>query len=87
MTLTQEQLEWIVSEVVRRLRAAGYGDNASPAAASATTTLAITDRLVTLATLEGKLQGVAAVQVGYKAIVTPAVVDHLKEKQITLVRQ
>ena len=84
MTLTQEQLEWIVSEVVRRLRSAGYGESTAKAAPQAT--LELTDRLVTLDTLNGKLQGVAQVRVGSRAIVTPAVVDHLKERKIEFIR-
>lgn len=83
--LTQEQLEWIVSEVVRRLKAAG----ATPAAGQAEGTprsLTLTCRLVTLETLRGKLGSVSAVQVPGKAVVTPAVVDELKERKIRLIR-
>ncbi|MCA9238929.1 MAG: hypothetical protein KDA37_01965 [Planctomycetales bacterium] len=83
MTLTEEQLEWIVSEVVRRLRSSG---SAPAATQSAPTTLALADRLVTLETLHGKLGGVTQLQVLSKAIVTPAVVDLLKERHIKLVR-
>ncbi|MCO6044404.1 hypothetical protein NG895_10850 [Aeoliella sp. ICT_H6.2] len=83
VTLTDEQLEWIVSEVVRRLRASG----AVPAPTASTAgTLTLPERLVTLETLKGKLGGVGRVEVGCRAIVTPAVVDELKEKKIELVR-
>lgn len=82
MTLTQEQLEWIVSEVVRRLR----GGAAVAPAQTAASLLSISDRLVTLETLHGKLNGVAQVKVPSKAVVTPAVVDLLKERKIELVR-
>ncbi|WP_425400058.1 hypothetical protein [Aeoliella sp.] len=84
MTLTEEQLEWIVSEVVRRLRASGAA-TASPAQPAAGT-LTLSERLVTLETLGNKLGGIGRVEVGCRAIVTPAVVDHLKEKKIELVR-
>lgn len=84
MTLTNQQLEWIVAEVVRRLQTDATPLAASPA--TSTSTLKIPERLVTLETLRGKLNGVASVQVSDKAVVTPAVVDLLKEKQIKLQR-
>lgn len=82
MKLTQEQLEWIVSEVVRRLQAGGP----QPARVATVDTLALAERLITLETLRDRLDGVSRVQVGCRAIVTPAVVDHLKERQVQLVR-
>lgn len=82
--LSQEQLEWIVSEVVRRLRALAVEETANAPAAAGT--LALEDRLVTLATLEGKLDRVSRLEVRPKTIVTPAVVDLLKERRVQLVR-
>ena len=83
MTLSQEQLEWIVSEVVRRLRA--EVDN-SAVSLDTTRALRITERLVTLETMRGRLRGVDRVQIGPRAIMTPAVIDLLKENQVQLVR-
>lgn len=86
--LSQEQLEWIVAEVVRRLQA-GSAATQAPASASsqpAASELTLSERLVTLETLRGRLGGVSLLRVGAKAIVTPAVVDHLKDKQVQLVR-
>ncbi len=82
MTLSQEQLEWIVSEVVRRLRASGH----QPTATSGTRTIVLGERLVTLETVRERLDGVSQVQVSARAIVTPAVVDLLKERQVQLTR-
>ena len=81
MKLNPEQLEWIVREVIRRLQAAD-----GQAATAATPRLSLSERLVTTETLRGKLEGVSQVNTIAGAIVTPAVVDLLKEKQITLVR-
>ena len=80
MTLTQEQLEWIVAEVVRRLRAEPIATSVS------NTTLTIEERLVTLATLRGRIDGIGSVRIAKSSIVTPAVVDELKARGIELVR-
>jgi len=79
MTVTPEQLEWIVQEVIRRLRAA---DSNPPAAGE----LRLTDRVVTLAALKDRLASVRRVVVPAKTVVTPAVRDELKARQIELVR-
>jgi len=80
MTVTPEQLEWVVQEVIRRLRAADGGD---PAAANE---LRLSDRVVTLAAIKDQLANVQRVVVPAKAIVTPAAKDELKARQIKLVR-
>lgn len=80
MTLTQEQLEWIVSEVVRRLR----GELA--AAPSQDASLTVSERLVTLATLRGRIDGIRSVRVTKSAVVTPAVHDELRKHGIDLLR-
>lgn len=85
MNLSPEQLEWIVSEVVRRLTAALQSSGQSPAS-PATAELVLTDKLVTLRTLEGRLAGVKQIVVPPRAIVTPAVRDELKQRGIKLVR-
>ncbi|TWT85930.1 hypothetical protein Pla123a_07370 [Posidoniimonas polymericola] len=83
MTLSQEQLEWIVAEVVRRLQAGGV---TLQAAAAPKQELALSERLVTLETLRGRLAGVSRLRVEAGAIVTPAVVDLLKDNQVQLVK-
>ena len=87
MNLSPEQLEWIVSEVVRRLLAAQSAAGQSlVVATSATTELVLTDKLVTLRTLDGRLTGVKKVVVPQRAIVTHAVRDELNQRGITLQR-
>lgn len=96
-------IDGIVREVVRRLRALSTSAEASPApaashpkpaspstpaaTASEPSTLHFAERLVTLAALNGKLNGHKQLAVGRKAIVTPAVVDELKRRGVTIVRQ
>ena len=80
MTATPEQLEWIVQEVIRRLRP---GDSAPTPAANE---LRLSERVVTLALLKDRLVNVRRVVVPARAVVTPAVVDELKHRQIELVR-
>ncbi|MDR1957892.1 MAG: hypothetical protein LBQ54_02415 [Planctomycetaceae bacterium] len=48
--------------------------------------LNLTGRLITLATLENQLNGIRKVQVSPVAVVTPAVKDFLRKKNITLER-
>jgi hypothetical protein len=83
MTVTPEQLEWIVQEVIRRLRAAD-DEQPPPAAASE---LRLSDRVVTLAALKDRLNNVSRVSVPSKAVVTPAVRDELRQRGVELVRQ
>lgn len=63
---------------------------AAPKPAAAATpepsTLHFTERLVTLAALNGKLNGHKQLAISRKAIVTPAVVDELKRRGIAIVR-
>lgn len=80
MQLSNEQLEWIVREVVRRLTAGAAAPDAGDA-------LRVQDRVVTTATVKGRLNGVRRLVVSKGAIVTPSVRDDLRERQITLVRE
>ena len=80
MSITPEQLEWIVQEVVRRLRQ--EGSSAPPAAGE----LRLSERIVTLASLKDRIGNVRRVVVSAKAVVTPAVRDELNQRQIELVR-
>jgi len=95
MTLTPEQIEWIVSEVVRRLREAGAfsgphdsaSDPVRPGATSPQQTLVLEDRLITLETLRDQTHNVRRLEVRTRAIVTPAVVDWLNDQNIELIRK
>ena len=92
MRLDADQLEWIVREVVRRLRldpplppGEGRGEGAldsSPQPPAAHITF--TQTLITTATLERQLAGIARVSVPPGAVVTPAARDLLKERGIEL---
>ena len=81
-------LEFVVREVLKRLQAAGgaapiVSTNRQPVAPDCGV---ITQRLVTLASLEGRLNGVSRLRVPSQAIVTPAVKDELKKRGIRLER-
>jgi hypothetical protein len=91
MNLTPEQVERVIAEVVRRLTA-GVGvapsESASPSLAVSPTsaTLQVRERLVTMATLDGRLASAKRLIVPQRAIVTPQVRDELKKRKIELVR-
>ena len=82
-----EFVEFIVREVIRRLTAMGQVQASQPVESKSHRDLDVSDRLVTLATVQGKLDGVRRVSVRRKAIVTPAVRDELKQRQIELKRE
>ena len=83
MTFNQEQVEWIVAEVMRRLGAIQVaGDDRSSSPASE---LRITDRVVTMRSIEGRLNGITSLVVNRRAVITPAVRDELKHRKIELV--
>ena len=83
MTYTEEQVEWIVVEVLRRLGVAGADRTSSPVNTSDELTIA--ERVVTLRSIEGRLTGVKRLVVPQRAVVTPTVKDELKQRQIELV--
>ncbi|MAT71378.1 MAG: hypothetical protein CMJ58_17865 [Planctomycetaceae bacterium] len=85
MTLPPEQIDWIVREVIRRLQQQGVSLGEQPTAAG--NELALSERVVTTATLERSLGGVALVRVAKGAVVTPAARDLLRENNIDLVRE
>jgi hypothetical protein len=87
MTYSEEQVEWIVAEVLRRLGLLSSNPGATAAPGPATTALAIADKVVTLRSIEGRLSGVQRLVVSRKAVVTPAVRDELKQRHIELVRE
>lgn len=78
--LDTELFERIVQEVIRRLVARGV-DVGTPGNKQ----LAVSERVITLATLDGKLDGVETVSVQKRAVVTPAVKDELNRRKIRLV--
>jgi hypothetical protein len=90
------EIERIVQNVLAELRAAGVaaatGENgqrqnaASPkqAEASPTKSCVIAERVVTLAALEGRLNGASVLTVPRGAVITPAVRDELKTRGIRL---
>jgi hypothetical protein len=79
MTFSQEQIEWIVAEVLRRLGAArGESDSVSQSE------LRIAERVVTMRSIENRLAGVTRVVVEPRAVVTPAVKDELKARKVEL---
>ena len=80
-----ELFERIVQEVIRRLVERGV--DIHPAATKREKDLAVSDKVVTLATLNGRLAGVKRVVVGGRSIVTPAVKDELNDRSIELVRR
>lgn len=84
MTFNEEQVEWIVREVIRRLGLVGASAEESGTPRS-NVELCISERVVTLRTIEGRLAGARRLVVVPRAIVTPAVKDELKARKIELV--
>ena len=80
-------IEQIVQEVIRRLLDRGVGVVDAVGSDEATTKLQLADRLVTLATLRDRLDGVGEVLVARRAVVTPAVIDELNDRGIRLMRR
>ena len=87
MTFTQEQVERIVVEVIRRLGLLDASARVAVGERSSTTAeLRLSDKLITTRTIENRLTGVSRLLVPSKAIVTPAVKDELKTRNIELIR-
>jgi hypothetical protein len=94
MTVAEIDIETIVREVIRRLRdvtseAASGNDVTQPTIAGTqrvAPSLELNDRVVTLATLDGKLIGIQTIVIGPRAIITPAVRDELQQRKITIQR-
>jgi hypothetical protein len=85
MTFTEQQVEWIVVEVLRRLGVADAEHRSTSAAPAGE--LRLTERVVTLRSIEGKLAGVRRIVVEQRAVITPAVKDELKQRTIELIRE
>jgi hypothetical protein len=89
--VTQTELDQIIAEVVRRLTAAAAGDGLareqpSRRASEQAGVLAIDDRVVTLNSVDGRLDGLRRLIVRRKAIITPALRDELSKRGIELDR-
>jgi len=85
MMFNEQQVEWIVIEVLRRLGVAGNEHKSVPVARDSD--LRLTDRVITLRSSEGRLSGFTRVVVPPRAVVTPAARDELKQRKIELVRE
>jgi hypothetical protein len=90
MTFTPEQVERIVLEVIRRLDLLNLSPQREQAVVERSITtleLKLTDKVVTLRSVEGRLAGIERLVVAAKAVVTPAVKDELNKHKVQLVRQ
>jgi hypothetical protein len=83
MTYSEQDVERIVLEVIRRLGLLGASAACEREVAAAD--LALTEKLITIRTIEGRLTGVKRLIVKPRAIVTPAVRDELKQRNIQLI--
>ncbi len=81
-----ELIERVVREVIRRLLERGVSVGES-VPANGTAEVVVQERVVALATIEGRLKDVRRVVVGRRAVVTPAVRDELKDRGIELERR
>ena len=84
MNLTAAEIDRIVAEVVRRVRALA-AKSSTPATSQkpeTTGSLNLNDKVITLGTIKGRLEGVSTVIVSDRAIVTPAVKDELRDRKI-----
>jgi ATP-dependent Clp protease ATP-binding subunit ClpA len=89
VTQANEQIDRIVREVVRRLNgapppSATNGGLVPPAPAEQ---LDLSERVVTLAVIDGRLAGLRRVRVRPEAVITPAVHEALRDAKIELERQ
>ena len=72
-------VEYIIREVIRRLMAMANETSRDEGG-----TVKLTERLVTMATLDGRLANIKRLIVAKRAVVTPLVKDELKNRKITL---
>lgn len=89
MNLTPAEIDRIVAEVVRRLRAMTAASSTPAPVAKVRETaseLKMEDRVITLSALKGRLDGVNKLIFSNRAVVTPAVKDELKQRGITWAR-
>ena len=87
MKFDAELVEYIVREVIRRLKADGqFTATGTSQPSAAARELHLTDRVITLASLQGRLDGVTEVTTVRNAVITPAVRDELAGRRIRVVR-
>ena len=86
-TINSELIERIVQEVIRRLVERGVVVGEATNDDETETEFAVSDRVITLATIDGRLIGVKRLLVGSHSIVTPAVKDELNNRSIELCRR
>ena len=88
MSLSQQQLDEVVREVLRRLREreTTHETASEPNTKHNPRVLTLADRLVTLAALHGKLSGIEVIVAPQGAVITPAVKDELNKRKIKLDR-
>ena len=72
-------VEYIIREVIRRLTALANEPSRDDGG-----TVKLTERLVTMATLDGRLANMKRLILAKKAIVTPLVKDELRNRKISL---
>lgn len=84
MATTEEQIEQIVREVLARLGKPSAANPVGPN--SPVNDLSLSEAVVSVAALSGKLGGIRRLVVSPGAVVTPAVRDLLKQNNVTLVR-
>ena len=84
MTFTEEQVTAIVVEVIRRLGLVNGQRVAVSERSSTTAELLITDKVITLQSLEGRLGNVTRLIVEPRAVVTPAAKDELNARKIEM---
>lgn len=92
MTFTEHEVEWIVVEVIRRLGLLDTNPKRERGVSafersSTTADLMLTEKVITIRTIEGRLTGITRLIALPRAIVTPAVRDELKARNVELVRQ
>jgi hypothetical protein len=86
MTFTEEQVAAIVVEVIRRLGLMDTNPTRQRGIEKGSD-LQLTEKVITTRTIEGQLTGIKRLIVEPRAVVTPAVRDDLKHRNIELVRQ
>jgi len=84
MTYTEQDVERIVVEVIRRLGLLSSPGSTAPVNGNE---LTLAERVVTMRSLDGKLAGIARLVVPARAVVTPSVRDELNDRQIELIRR
>jgi hypothetical protein len=77
--MSEIDIEYIIREVIRRLLAMENEPSRDDGG-----TVKLTERLVTMTTLDGRLANAKRLIVAKKAIVTPLVKDELRKRKIAL---